>query len=521
MHMSSVPPYEAVRTFPNHTEMHGNFRTALIEPIKEVGSVLSRANSDSFRLNRGPLVALVLTSEVSSVNDRKKSVMAALNAGCDTRCLFGGFAPVLANESTSYANFEETSIWQSSSLLSTRINAFGRAFGINSSEWNTVMTNISWETVSSSRIVLWYETPYSPVVFQTVNVTRSSSQSIIISSDLKWSSKHTSFPDYSLFGCGGMFLLVLIVFTIYRRQTSFVHFGLMLSVLSAISYRIFINVKNPCKDVLLTLSNMTTTQASVDRFEEALMWAAGDSFVSSIELWTCLLMITLLFCRFRFRIWHLMFNFLLVFACIGAIGWLSLGDSTSDLNSIWQTYLNQFEMISSNWPSDLFVATKQTEFILWLLGNACIIFCGLYNFYQALLENEYSFDGWFFSWPNLQGLFTPLNAIKREIEKIARSRGDIISLEDLQNSLSEKDFAFLDKTGCIHRSLVLRQRRERRDHTGYRLSALLARSEGVYNWMCMNFPRGNQTSAEFITDEDMKEAVEKSFAEYQRPTDIL
>ncbi len=499
--------------------------------INDIRALLSESHSGS---PSPVMLSSLLTLETGNLDaicyNNTQSLLGVLSTGSAQISDFGSFVCGPLGKNITYTNSEQISIQPFSyhtdmsfpwSLINAnRLTAFARMLVPNSTEWEDVAVNISWNSVSTIGMIVLYQTQLNPLVVQMINVSSASSQASIVSSNVVWSTSAEDFPDVFLFTSSGIFLLVLITFLIFHEQTSWIQFALLIPVFTTTGYRIYCNIQCPAGSSLSSLKsfnrsdNSSTTQSYVYLLEDTIMWVNWDAFIATIEFWTSLLMVAILFARFSFRLWHLMFNFFLVFACFGAIGWLSFGDSTTGLETIWQVYQTQFGMLSSNWPSDLFVRTQEIDFILWLISNACVCFCGLYNFYQAVLENEYSKDGWFLSQSCFRGWFTNFKVLLDEIESVRMSKGKIIPLVALKDSISEKYFAFLERSGCIQQSLVVRPRRFRRDRYGKRLHSYLVRSEGVYNWLCMNLPRADQASSKILTDEDLQRAIERSFEEY-------
>jgi hypothetical protein len=242
-----------------------------------------------------------------------------------------------------------------------------------------------------------------------------------------------------------------------------------------------------------------------------LSWFDWHEFVSSIELMLNLLVIGTIFFNFNVKYLHLLALTAFLFLTVGFIGYLSLGDMM-EASSLSDVLVLQFQMISSDWPSELFLESRPLLFALWALGVACLIFCALSNFVQCVIEFEYKPDSW---WGSYIPFFLRTISLNRTriITLIRKSfESEEVSLETFKKIISFTDYMRLEKYGYI--SACTRDKsffipinpHKNQKH----LSGLLARVDGITTWLSLHGKVKNH-----LTDRDLVQAVDASFREFE------
>jgi len=233
-----------------------------------------------------------------------------------------------------------------------------------------------------------------------LHISQSNTSYDLISTSVLWYSSRP-FPDIPLLIlCGALIVYGAILAAKWKK--TFTLDLLLFSVTACTAgFRLFLNVRDPIGEnitKIFSISDLEIVTAIPPRLaplESTIMWLVWHNTVTKIERWTLLLVTLRIFAGFGLRFLHLIFIFAFVFTSIAYIGWLGLGDLLDNISTLQDALLCQFGMISSDYPSDLKVESRIFLFTLWLLANACVVFCGIYNFYQALLETGYDSRMWF------------------------------------------------------------------------------------------------------------------------------
>ena len=246
----------------------------------------------------------------------------------------------------------------------------------------------------SFHMVLLRSSADRSVTAELVKVEQENSEHMRISSNLLHYSPKP-FPDIPLIVlCVSLVVSGILIAANWKRSLT-VDLVFFLVAGTTAGFRMFMNLSDPVGSYASELHNENSTPITIVHLESIIMWLVWHITISRIELWTLLLVVVRIFAGFDLRFLHLIFVFALVFFFVALIGWLGLGDLISALSTFETTLMCQLGMISSNYPSDLQVESRIFLFTIWFLANACVVYCGLYNFYQAMLESGYSSRMWF------------------------------------------------------------------------------------------------------------------------------
>jgi hypothetical protein len=399
--------------------------------------------------------------------------------------------------------------------LASRTN-FTAIFEFNTTEILRVLENYTWINGSCIQVVI-FSVVSPPAIQADVFVFRKEVNSLASHTYMSmWiSSWHSNVFSVILLG---FLLAYMIILLLSSREAAVSEICVCSLGLATTTFRTFVGFTDAIASLVVSLHDIPTStnkvdpQAYVDEMIHLLGWMDWDQFVRKVELWLSLLAIARVFSRTRIPISHLVGVFVCVFLSICFIGFLSLGDLGIGLDTLSSVLFCQFGMISSNYPSDVTVTSRSFLFVLWLLINACVVFCALYNFYQASVERAYTPSTWFgLDVGALKYLRIKSRGLMKRIDQLVLSGGPLIRPNALQQLLPRRTWVLLCRWGLLQKCLVTNKGKRAKEPLGERISVSLTNADKVYTWLCLNVRRPEIPHQ--LTDAKLIAAIDKSFSD--------